>query len=182
MVVKKRINEPEAPARQLARQAILHYAQELRRYLRRRLRRPQDVDDLAQEVYLRLLRWDDAKVVEKPLAYLYGIASHVVADFHMAATRSTFVPLDDALVELPDYPAEDARDPVVEVVDIEQRLTRLLSQLPPTHAAIVIGFHREGLTYEEIATKLNLSANTVHKYLTQARAQLRILLAQDDQG
>ncbi len=44
------------------------------RYLARRLTQRQDAEDLAQEVYLRLLRVDAAKRVQKPVAYIFGIA------------------------------------------------------------------------------------------------------------
>lgn len=180
MTRTKQSGDSDTSGGNLARQAVLHYARELRQYLRRRLGRPQDVDDLAQEVYLRLLRWNEAKVVEKPLAYLYGVASHVVADFHMAAARSAFVRLDDdTLVELPEFSVDSVEDAASDALDTEQQVTRALAQLPPTYAAIVVSYHRDGLTYEEIAQKLNLSVNTVHKYLTRARAQLRMLLAQE---
>src|ERR1700755_1530912 len=61
------------------------YRDKLRNYLLRRLGRPQDVDDLTQEVWVRFLMLDKEKSIEKPLAYLYGIASHVLADFVIKA-------------------------------------------------------------------------------------------------
>lgn len=181
MAKARRTTQSSASTGRLAQQALQHYAQELRRYLQKRVNRPQDVDDLAQEVYLRLLRWEDAKVVEKPLQYLYGVAAHVIADFRVASSRLPAVPFSDAeFSELMECPTTDGNDSVQESLDIERRLTEALGQLPDTYAAIVIGFHREGLTYDEIGNRLNLSPNTVHKYLTRARAQLRMLLAEDE--
>lgn len=176
----RRATPASASTGRLAQQALQHYAQELRRYLQRRVGRPQDVDDLAQEVYLRLLRWGDEKVIEKPLQYLYGIAAHVIADFRMAVSRSPAAFSDVELTDLAECPADDATDAMHESLDIERRLTEALGKLPATYAAIVIGFHHEGLTYEEIGARLNLSAHTVHKYLTRARAQLRLLLGEDE--
>src|SRR6476646_7591720 len=88
--------------------AAHRYARELHRYLLRRLRRPQDVDDLAQEVYLRLLRLDEAKCVEKPLAFLYGVAAHVVADFKLqASTREAHLTFDEeAMEQRAEHPAQ----------------------------------------------------------------------------
>jgi len=36
---------------------------------------------------MRLLRIDEDKIIREPLAYLYGVASHVVADFTMRRER-----------------------------------------------------------------------------------------------
>src|SRR5690606_16765658 len=55
------------------------YAAALNRYLVRRVRRPEDVDDLTQEIFeLFVKRKDRAEVVRNPLAYLFRIAFHVV--------------------------------------------------------------------------------------------------------
>ena len=63
--------------------AFRQYGLGLHRYLERRLPTPQDADDVAQEVYLRLLRLDDTEFVREPQAYLYGVASNVVREFRM---------------------------------------------------------------------------------------------------
>src|ERR1700721_1445913 len=49
-------------------------------FLRRRVRSSVDVQDLAQETYLRLLRVDLTEV-RKPLAYLLQVASHVALEW-----------------------------------------------------------------------------------------------------
>ncbi len=55
------------------------YAAALNRYLVRRVRRPEDVDDLTQEIFeLFVKRKDRSEVVRNPLAYLFRIAFHVV--------------------------------------------------------------------------------------------------------
>jgi DNA-directed RNA polymerase specialized sigma24 family protein len=55
------------------------YAAALNRYLVRRVRRPEDVDDLTQEIFeLFVKRKDRSEVIRNPLAYLFRIAFHVV--------------------------------------------------------------------------------------------------------
>jgi DNA-directed RNA polymerase specialized sigma24 family protein len=59
----------------------------LRRFLQRhRKDLAADVDDVAQEVCLRLLRYDRSDLVEHPQAYLYKVAMNVSAEW---ATRSS---------------------------------------------------------------------------------------------
>jgi len=58
------------------------YEHLLHRYLTRRLRLPQDVEDLTHDVYVRLLQYQYQSVpISFPRAYLYGVASHVLADY-----------------------------------------------------------------------------------------------------
>lgn len=157
--------------------AFRHYRRELHRYLMRRLRKPEDVDDLAQEVYLRLLRHDESKCVHKPLAYLYGIASHVVADYHIGEVydREHLMFGGDAENGWPEESASIQLDDLAERLNLQQQLERALSQLPPTHAAVLLAHKRDGLSYNEVAKKLNLSIHTVEKYVTQAKARIRTM-------
>jgi hypothetical protein len=53
------------------------YGRRLRRFLSVRLRNTADVPDLAQEVFLRLLRVEGYESIRSPEAYLFTIASHV---------------------------------------------------------------------------------------------------------
>jgi len=153
------------------------YRRELHRYLLRRLRKPQDVDDLAQEVYLRLCRIDDEKAVEKPLAYLYGIASHVLADFRIEIECEREViehcGIDDD--EWYDCPSCILPDDLGERLNLQQQIARALAQLPATHAAVLLAHKRDGLSYDEVAAKLGLSIHTVEKYVTQAKARIRTM-------
>src|SRR5690242_4699598 len=59
------------------------YRSKLERFLARRAYQPHDAGDLAQEVYMRLLRFPPERVIDQPQAYLYRIASNVVHDFNM---------------------------------------------------------------------------------------------------
>jgi RNA polymerase sigma-70 factor (ECF subfamily) len=153
------------------------YRRELHRYLMRRLRQPQDVDDLAQEVYCRLLRLDNEKVVHKPLAYLYGIASHVLADFRIEVEQEReHITVDsDTVDEWSDQPSCVLPDDLADRLNLQQQIDKALAQLPPTHAAVLLCHKRDGLSYAETAKKLGLSEFTVEKYVTQGKARLRTM-------
>src|SRR5271154_7368567 len=75
------ISERPESASMLAGTAFRDYAGDLHRFLARGVAHAQDADDLAQEVFARLLRVRDADLVRNPLAYLLGIATHVVREF-----------------------------------------------------------------------------------------------------
>lgn len=158
-----------------AGQAFRKYGAELHRYLVRRLRRPQDADDLAQEVFLRLLRLKDADFVQKPQSYLYGIASHVVHEFRMRAElESERLTFDSEQIEsLSEQRLNlQVQDPL-ERLQIREQLDRALERLPPTHRAVLLLLKRDGMSYQEAAKALHLSVHTVEKYLFQAKAMIK---------
>src|SRR6202050_5981982 len=53
---------------------------------RRRAGSPADIDDIAQEVFLRLLRYDRSELIDYPQAYLFKIASNVSAEWAMRSS------------------------------------------------------------------------------------------------
>lgn len=154
--------------------SVRRYRQELHRYLLRRSRRPQDVDDLAQEVYLRLLRHDNTKCVHKPLAYLYGIASHVIADYMDDSKQERERLTGDGVDELEEG-SWITPDNLGDQLNLQQQIERALAQLPPTHSAVLLAHKYCGLSYEEVAAELGLSIHTVEKYVTQAKARIRMM-------
>lgn len=157
--------------------AIDRYWSDVRRYFLRRIRSTSDVDDLTQEVCLRFLVAHAALCPRKPLAYLYGIAANLLADYRSHAMRERGSIVVDS--ELADTILEQGSGaaPAIsaDVMGLEQQLTRALARLPPTHCAVLLAHKRDGMSYHETASRLNLSVHTVEKYLTQAKAQLRMM-------
>jgi RNA polymerase sigma-19 factor, ECF subfamily len=151
--------------------ATKHYA-ELHAYLRRRLwGRTQDVEDVAQEVYLRLLGVEESRAVRDPLAYLFGIARYVVADY-FAATGAAFDTEDcEREQREPSSPqlSEEAH------LNLCQQIDRALAQLPNIQAAVLLLTKRDGFSYEEVAARLGITVDMVHKHFSVAVAQIRAM-------
>jgi RNA polymerase sigma-70 factor (ECF subfamily) len=149
------------------------YSRELHNFILRRIPQSQDVNDLAQEVYLRLHRIPETRVIEKPLAYLYGISKRVLADFR--------IEVDERREHIAEVDPEDwykspslvLPDDLGDRLNLQQQLDRALASLPPMHAAVILAHKRDGLSYEEVAKKLGVSVHTVEKYVTQAKARIR---------
>src|ERR1700734_2721881 len=71
----------------------------LLQFLRRGLRSSVDVQDLAQETYLRLLRAPDLNEVRNPQAYLLQVANHVALEWCERQPRScSMVALDEDML------------------------------------------------------------------------------------
>jgi len=177
-VIRKLMVEPgsqDSPA--LDRSTLLRYRTKVMRYLLRRLSSTsQDADDLVQEVYLQLLRRDSQTEIKNPLAFIYGVAAHVLADHHAGAAheQKRFVSEEEAGEAWTECASDALTDRLEDFVSIQQQIEAALAKLPPMQAAVLVLHKRDGLSYEEVAQKLGLKVETVHKYLTQARLKIRM--------
>lgn len=161
-------------ANQFTASAVHGYDAELHRFLRRRVRHVQDQDDLAQEVYLRLLRVKNTDLVRNPLAYIYGVAGHVVREFNLRERKGRVVfdsPTAEAVVE-----SHQSAQSVHAGGHFERQTSDALAQLTPQRLAVLLLERRDGLSREEIAEKLGLSVHTVKKYAVEALAHVRASL------
>jgi RNA polymerase sigma factor (sigma-70 family) len=147
------------------------HGQRLRRFLAARLRNTTDTADLAQEVFLRLLRVKRFEQIRSPEAYLLTIASHVI---HQHSLTDVSVPVtSDAFDALLDEHLATASDPVAQV-HLERRLEALdhaLARLPPRTRAVFVLQRRDGCTLDEISAQLGISRSAVKKHLARALAQ-----------
>lgn len=166
--------KPEPPseqARQFAASAVGSHHEELHRFLRRRVWHAQDLDDAVQEVYLRLLRVKNSELVRNPLAYLYGVASHVVREFNLGKHHTHMVYDSEAAEAL-----MESASPAESGGQFERQVSEALGQLTDSRLAVLLLERRDGLTHAQIAQKLGLSVHTVKKYSVEALAHVRASL------
>src|SRR5438309_7834895 len=128
----------------------------LQTFFWRRIRSKADAADLAQEVYVRMLRISDQEAIREPVHYLYTVANNLVKE-HAALDRRQAsgidvdqAPAHEQLETLPEFDGDlDARQR-------DARLGVVLKQLrPKCRAAVGLRFTHE-LTYREIAIHLGV--------------------------
>jgi RNA polymerase sigma factor (sigma-70 family) len=147
------------------------YGGRLRRFLASRLRNREEAADLAQEVFLRLLRVERQDKIRSPQAYLLTIAGHVLHQHAMKArSQPQAVDITEALEE-----AEliDASDPAGQA-ELERRLEALERALARLSAKTRLAFilqRRDGCTLDEISERMGISRAMVKKHLAKAVAQ-----------
>ena len=161
----------------LVARLFAEHGSSLQAFLYRRLHGHSDAAELAQEVYLRMLRVPDMEAIRNPESYLYTVASNLAKEhFRHRRTDAQALDVDDPLVngELAELPH------IAGQLDTQTRIKRLrevLNQLPPKcHAAVVLQYWH-GLSYEEIAQRLGISTHMVKKYLSQALIHCRRRMA-----
>ncbi|GAA5041971.1 sigma-70 family RNA polymerase sigma factor [Nocardia callitridis] len=150
------------------------------RYCRSRIgageRGQYSADDVAQEVCLAVMtalpRYQDQG---RPfMAFVYGIASHKVADAHRNAARNK----SDAVADVPDVVSVE-HGPEQRALESEtsRQMTQLLETLPEKHREILIMRLVMGLSAEETAAAVDSTAGAVRVAQHRALAKLKSRIA-----
>jgi RNA polymerase sigma factor (sigma-70 family) len=149
----------------------------LQSFFLRRIRSKAQAADLAQEVYVRMLRIRDLEAIRSPVHYLYTVANNLVKEHAVLDRRqASGIDIDEApaYVQLETLPAFDGD------LDATQRVARLgvvLKQMrPKCRAAVELRF-TQGLSYREIAMHLGVSPQMAKKYVAQALGHCRRRMA-----
>lgn len=149
------------------------------RYCRARLGRVggayTTADDVAQEVCLAVLRaLPTYRDQGSPFsAFVYGIAAHKVADAQRAAIRDSAVTPTDSPLERADAAPGPEQQAVA--TDLARRLAVLLDRLTDAQREIIILRVAVGLSADEVATIVGMSAPAVRVAQSRALARLRTL-------
>jgi RNA polymerase sigma factor (sigma-70 family) len=142
------------------------------RFLGRRVRSTVDIEDLAQETYLRLLRARDLGEVRNPQAYLLRVASHVLVEWrdHQPAPESLVEMADDLLID------DCAPEFELEANISQERLNHTLTIVSPTMRAVLLLRLRDERSCKDIAQELGISLRQVRRYLARGYERLRTTL------
>jgi RNA polymerase sigma factor (sigma-70 family) len=128
-----------------------------------------DLDDVAQEVFLRLLRYDNAELIEHPQAYLFKMAENVAGEWAMRARHRH--PHDARW--LTDLHALSQPEQEVAREAAQGDLQAALERLPPRQREVLRLHFGEELARAEIAEQLKVSERVVKRDLIRAYAKLR---------
>jgi RNA polymerase sigma factor (sigma-70 family) len=149
------------------------YGDRLRRFLSQRLRNVSDASDLAQEVFLRLMRVEHHETIRSPEAYLFTVASHVL---HQHTLRQSMTPVTVDISELFAELQLTSNDDPAACADVAQRIEQLessLKQLPPKVSTTLMLHRFAGFSIEEIGQQLGVSRSAAKKYLARALTHCR---------
>jgi len=128
-----------------------------------------DFDDVSQEVFLRLLRYDNAQIVEHPQAYLFKMAANVVAEW--AIRPSQRLAHEPGLLET--LTQEDRMDEILDNETAQQEVKRAVAALTSRERAVLRLHFEEGLTHAQIAQQLRISIRIVRRDFEKSYGKLR---------
>lgn len=141
----------------------------LLKFLRRRVRAPIDIEDLAQETYIRLLRARDLTEVRNPQAYILRIAGHVVTEWRDGKPAQDPLDLVDDSLLVTTNEAEGQ----LEARAIQDRLDEVLAGAPPAMRAVLLLRFRDDYSQKEIVDALGLTDRQVRRHLIRGYEYLR---------
>jgi RNA polymerase sigma-70 factor (ECF subfamily) len=147
------------------------YRVALRGFFSRRDPGSGEIEDMVQEVFERLLRRGDISSLEGVRGYLFETANSVLLD----RVRKRKTRLTDAHVEFDPNLHGDADFSPERVMLGRERLaqaTSALLELPERTQVIFVLRRLEGLKYQEIAARLNISVSAVEKHVQRAIVHL----------
>jgi RNA polymerase sigma-70 factor (ECF subfamily) len=161
----------------LVERLYLAHCEALHRYFARRVRERSDAEDLAQQVYVRLLRVADVEALRNPDAYLQTIAANLIKEHAMAGRVSRHSVALDEVAFLPELAVRPSYPDILDTQERAARMREVLQELPLKCQAAVTMCYWRGMSYEEIGHELHISVNMVKKYLVQALAHCRRRMA-----
>ena len=133
--------------------------------------------EIAEEIVMDVMMniWQKKHLINNELpisAYLFRSVKNKMIDHHRKNVLKTIsIDSADTCFELPSHLRADSR--VVEG-ELEVQYAAGLDTLSPQKRTVFMLSRNEGLTYQEIANKLNISKNTVENHMVAALKLLKL--------
>ena len=151
------------------------YRPALSRYFGKRLRQRADVEDLVQEVLVRLAVRGNSRSIEQPESYLMRTATNVWRDY----LRKRKTHASDAHEEYQEeHQIREDNDPVNVLQGREsiEALLAALEELPKRTRQVFVLCRIEGMLQKGVAARLGVSVSAVEKHMIKAIAHMTMHL------
>lgn len=140
--------------------ALNTYSDLVRRICFMYLKNKSDVEDIFQNVFLKLLQHKEPfENEEHEKAWLCRVTINQCKDFHKSFFRKNVCSIDNL-----EIPTEDK---------VEEGVLREVLLLPQRYRNVIYLYYFEDYTVSEIAKILGEKENTVHTHLRRAKAMLK---------
>lgn len=141
----------------------------VRAALMRRGRTVHDADDLVQEAWVRLAFYERDQTVDRPEAFLMRTALNLSIDsYRMRVSHGEEVLLDEVVL----IDASPSAEAIVLARERMARMSLCLGRLNEKTRDIFLSHRVDGMTYQEIAQRHQLSVSTVEKHIAKALLQV----------
>lgn len=142
----------------------------LRRFLAaRRSIPPTDVDDIAQEVFLRIMRYDKVELIDQPQAYLFKIAANVAAEWSIRSRNR--IPHESKWLD--ELVSGELPETLMLRSQSQREVERALMRLKPRERQVLKLHFSEDMTYAAIAARTGETQRTVRRIFIHGYRRLR---------
>jgi RNA polymerase sigma-70 factor (family 1) len=158
-------------------QLFARYRNQLFTYLFKITKSRETAEEIVLDVFLKI--WTGRELAPEIVnfeAFLFRVAHNKAYDFLRSAQRSMVLKRD--LAEAILLSSEETADERLLQHDVNQTLKTAVDQLSPQRQLVFELSREQGLNYDEIAARLQLSRNTVRNHLSASLQFIRAHLAQ----
>lgn len=145
----------------------------IKNFLSRFLTQRQDIEDVAQEAYLRAYVAEQSRGIDQPEAYLFRSARNLALTKLTQKSRQ----MTDLIDDLGPAVVLRGEAPLEEEVEAEESLglhCEAVAHLPEKCKQVYILRKVYGLTHKEIAERMSLSVSSVEKYMQKGVLACRV--------
>lgn len=137
----------------------------LKGWLRKRLGNSCDAADLAQDTFVRVIKARNALEIREPRPYLSMVAKGLLVDlFRRRSLEQAWL---EALADVPPLEQPSLEEQAILLQALLQ-IDRMLQGLGAKVRQTFILSQFDGLTYPQIAERLNISVRSVNNYMAKA--------------
>ena len=149
------------------------FADDLQRYISRRVSTPQDAEDIRQLVFLRLAGHPTGlRNGEGVAAWLYTTTRNAITDYYRSASRRHEFPVD----AVPNFAADDEDDADPSEAGLARCLVPLIERLPADQAEALRLVDVDGMSQTEAAALAVVSVPGMKSRVQRGRRKLRDML------
>lgn len=150
----------------------------LKAFLRRFVHRHQDIEDIAQEAYIRAFKVEQGNAIDHPKTLLFTIAKNVALN----ELRSKARRVTDYIEESQAPPEANGPSTEEEVVALErlELYCSAVDGLPEQCRRVYLLRKVHGLAHKDIASQLGITVRTVERHLAKGVLKCRTYIREQD--
>ena len=143
------------------------FSTQLRRFISRRVSDPDSVEDILQDVFVRIhTRLDSLQDESKLQGWIYQVTRNTIVDYYRRRVDTAELPESLSYLDEPDI-QEDASQ------ELLPSIRQMVGSLPEKYRQVVVMTEYQGLTQQEAAERLGLSLSGAKSRVQRAREQLK---------
>lgn len=148
------------------------------------LKNDNDIEDIAQEVFVKVYRnIDEFRGNSSLYTWIYRITTNLCLDYIKKQKSVIYIDekiqTDDGEVDFQLPSEEKLQDELYEEKELKQKLEKSIAKLPDKQRVMIVLRDIKGLSYEEISEILEIKLGTVKSQINRARLKLKELLEKD---
>jgi RNA polymerase sigma-70 factor (ECF subfamily) len=152
---------------------VERYEKKLKRYARKFLANPEDINDIAQEIFIKAYVNIKSFDIEKKFSpWIYRIAHNELVNLLKKKEKNPLL-FFDADTLFPHPVSREETDRKTQSDEIKKLLDKCLNQIPSKYREPLLLFYMEELSYNEIAEVMRVPISTVGVRLKRGKRMLK---------